>query len=201
VEILGFLVYWAGVASVFFMLHRLLRPLERMRHMGPRRFQFTLADWLCLIVLIQVWGAVVHTLMREVQASHLIVFDLAGWGVIGAVWLVAVSRLSAIGVKSVRQRGITILLIYPLAVVAFVAGPVLPFYCLVDFGSPAMAITQLLGLAGTSLYAAALYAAGSFVLKMIAEAERESFEESGESPFKQSGQHGQRDEEADPEGG
>ena len=105
----------------------LLRPLEQHAKLGSRRLQFTLGDWICLFLMIQLWAAVVHSVLALTMSTtdYALFMDIYGWLLVVGIWLAAVWRLTATEVRNVWHRAGAILIVYPLAVIGPTVVPIL----------------------------------------------------------------------------
>ena len=73
----GFLVWFVGLILMLALSQWVLGPLENAAKAGPRGLRFTLSDWFCLIGMIQVWAAGVHSIaaMAGADLKGALVFD------------------------------------------------------------------------------------------------------------------------------
>lgn len=113
------------VASAWWTLTPLDRAARRRRH--PR--QFRLADFLCLMLLLQIYLAFGHPWLRTIPAlrpGHVWLFDALGGLACGLVWWYAVHNLSRAGVHGALGRSAFLLIVAPVTVAGSLAAGWLP---------------------------------------------------------------------------
>ncbi|MBN1910609.1 MAG: hypothetical protein JW818_12765 [Pirellulales bacterium] len=102
-----------------------IKPLTQAaaRNRGPS--QFTIADFLCLFVLIQVPTALIQ--MIQTNSRLLLVLTGVAWLLVGLAWAYGVGQMSQAGIRRGRHRAGYLLLIFP---TVFLSVMSLPF-CMV----------------------------------------------------------------------
>lgn len=95
-----------------------MAPLDRAaRRRHPR--QFRLADFLCLMLLLQLHLALVHRWLLtipELRPGHVWLIDAAGGLAWGLVWWYVVHNLSRAGVQAAPWRSAFLLVVAPVTV-------------------------------------------------------------------------------------
>ncbi len=124
----------AGGAVLFAALGCLnwvLRPLDRAAKNRPFAIQFSLADLLCLFVLVQLPLGVVHSVLHwvprggEVHVGVLVV-DLVVGLLAASVWWAYVRTLSRAGIHVVWHRCVALTIALPAAFLGSIAMTLLP---------------------------------------------------------------------------
>ena len=104
----------------------ILRPLDQAAKNSQRRPQFTLGDFLCLFLLVQLPTGLIHAWLRDVDSIAIWVLDAYGWGACGALWWVSVRTLSRAGVQNPWQRGVSLVVVLPISCFGSITAVVLP---------------------------------------------------------------------------
>ena len=205
--LLGISIWVGGLFVMLLLSGWVLSPLERRAKDGPYRMQFSLGDWICLILMIQLWAAGVHSFIAVVgpDGGSALVMDVYGWILVVLLWLGVVQRLSAAGIRqsmAPRRRSRCDLPAersgrdhrpkpdsgycdQPTGTPEHCPPPTVPLAC-------AVALALLLG---------AMVASAHFVKKIVAALDVESVEKEVVGCMPASGEHSQCDEAADPENG
>jgi len=131
--VLGVLVLLAAVGVPLIMGYYILHPIDVLMRKSPRRLQFTLADFVCLLIEWQVaLGFTLSQVPSWTSQYFVVIFGFFAVSVL-LVWLGGVYSLSRLGVDS-AQRRITFLLALPMIVVAMMVAAAafgsLPAYAL-----------------------------------------------------------------------
>ena len=101
-----------------------LRPLDQAAKNSTRRPQFTLVDFFCLFILIQLPTGLIHGWLPDYPAIWLL--DAFAWGACGMMWWISVRTLSRAGVQNPWHRGIFLVLALPIAYFGSIVASVLP---------------------------------------------------------------------------
>ena len=217
----GVSAWFVGLVAMLIISQRLLAPLEEAAKHKRLGMQFTLADWMCLVAMVQIWAALAHTFTSVTRAelSFVLIIDGLGWGLITIMWFGAVRRLSAAGVHYAWHRAGMLLIVYPLNVVGAIATPTLLWAGILILFADAAHRPSLIwaGLCWLAVIAilVAMLAAARFVRRIVPrpdpvfpvvedalwELDQESltYRKLADSP--DSGKCGQRDERGEPQGG
>ncbi|MEX2121090.1 MAG: hypothetical protein WD847_15975 [Pirellulales bacterium] len=165
----------AGTSCIAYWI---LHPLYRAANQRRLPTQFTLFDFLCLILLIQVPLAVIHwpdwpadtTLPR-------VVLSVFACGLSGAVWLAGVTRLSLAGVRNTWHRITFLALVLPLAsfgsLAAAIIAVTLPQMAIELWDEPPTKVIVPILVAVEVCLAASLYLAARFTRWMMSRCETE----------------------------
>ena len=125
--IVGALLMFGAIALVVSALAFgawVVRPVDRAARGRRHPPQFSLFDFLCLFVLIQLPTGLVHGLLdaRE-ELATICILDAFGWGACSAMWWFSVRTLSQAGVSNPRHRAVFLLVALPIAVFGAIALP------------------------------------------------------------------------------
>jgi hypothetical protein len=159
-----------------------VRPVDRAAR--GRRYppQFSLFDFLCLFVLIQLPTGLVHGLLdARKELAAICILDAFGWGACSAMWWVSVRTLSQAGVSNPRHRAVFLLVALPIAVFGAIALPaVLVTMVALAVAPPSSGRAAVALLAGVAIALfVAIYLCGRYTRWMLAVSERDA------NPFKQ----------------
>ncbi len=109
----AFMVYVAMVG---------LYPLQQAARRREAGVQFRLLDLFCLFLWIQAPMALTHGLLSIPPEARWIC-DFLVWAALGTLWWFSVQWLSRAGVTSWKQRGVMLVFVIPLTVLAVIAIP------------------------------------------------------------------------------
>lgn len=90
-----------------------MAPLERAVTERRKPAQFTIADLLCLFLLVHLSSTVVYYLCQTPPGGDMFIVYVFGWGSWTALWWASVRKLSQAGVTSSRHRTLFLLLVLP----------------------------------------------------------------------------------------
>ena len=200
--IIGILIWVAGLGAMLALSGRVLGPLEQRGKRRQHRMQFTLGDWICLVIMIQLWAAIVHSFVAIVgqQGSGVFIADIYGWGLGVILWLGVVQRLSAAGIRKTWHRGVALVVIYPLNVLGAIIAPSLLVAVVFSLpGSDAPPIVPIACAAVLALLVAAMVGSAHLVKKIVAALDSKTVEKAATDALSVSSQHGQGDETTDPQ--
>lgn len=155
-------------------------PLDRAARGRQRPVQFTLADFLCLFVLMQVAMGLGHSWPDTRWTETGWIITCYGWFAFGLLWLGHVRKLSLAGVRNGWHRSACLVLLIPLGFAAAIAVPLLSGWIVIALFFPegrAMGLPVLLLaiLADVGLVAMA-YGMGRFTRHIVAVASTSSRE-------------------------
>ena len=163
------------VASPIGIAWWILHPLDEAAKRSRMRLQFTLADFLCLFVIVQAPMAMIHGL-ADGEAS--IVLDLFAWFCVGSMWFGSVWEMSRAGVQRPLDRCVFLVVMLPVSIVSVIASPALMILLWSAFADPTPIAERVLLVAALAGGAAAAYLCGLFTRRMVARAAlRQSAEE------------------------
>jgi hypothetical protein len=125
--LLGCLGVAAGVFVVWGSISWVLTPLERAAKHRLYAVQFTLADFLCLFVLVQLPLGVVHwAAHNSAQREAVLGLDLLAAGIAVVAWFACVQMLSAAGIHVVWQRSVALAVVMPITIFGNFAAILMP---------------------------------------------------------------------------
>ena len=205
--LVGVLLWGVGLVVMLSLSGWVLGPLERRAKHGSHRMQFTLGDWICLILMIQLWAAMVHSFTAVVGRDEggALITDIYGWVLVVILWLGVVRRLSSAGIRRAWHRGVALVVIYPLNVLGSIIAPGLALAVVFSpLGRPDDSpplVVPLACAAALALLLGAMVASAHFVEKIVTALDVEPVEKDVVDVLPASGQHSQGDETADPENG
>jgi hypothetical protein len=201
----GVSIWVIGLFAMLGLSGWVLGPLEQRAKRGQHRIQFTLGDWICLILMIQLWTAVVHsfTSVAGQIGGSVLVMDIYGWVLVVVLWLGVVLRLSAAGIRKAWHRGVALVVIYPLNVLGAIIAPsllVAAVFSQVAFQEDrAPPIVPLACAAVLALLLGAMAVSAHFVKRIVAALDSESAERNVAQATPVSSQQSQSQEATDPE--
>lgn len=142
-----------SVVITWFALRWVLGPLDRAAKNQPYPVQFTLADFLCLFVEVQLTLAGPSLAFGTMQdKSPAIGVTVALTATVLLVWWTGVRTLSRAGVHGTAGRAFTLIAAIPLGFAAAIALPLLAIAIGLSFVEPRSEIpAALLGLIGIAL--------------------------------------------------
>ena len=116
--VLGPLVVWSVARWI-------VQPVDLAAKNRRHPTQFTLVDFFCLFVLIQVPTALIHSIKVELGVHHQEIYLLDGyaWFACALIWWKCVGLMSRAGIQKPAHRVVLLVFVLP---VAF-AGALLPF--------------------------------------------------------------------------
>lgn len=160
-----------------------VRPIDRAAKGRRHPPQFSLFDFLCLFVLIQLPTGLIHGLLDVREEWFMVcVLDVYGWGACGAIWWLSVRTLSQAGVSNPRHRAVFLLLAIPIAIFGATVLPFLVVRAVALVAQPAWrgrGAAALTAGAAIALFVA-IYACGRYTRWML-----DAAPERGQCPFKQ----------------
>ncbi len=147
----------------------ILRPLDQAAKSSVRAPQFTLVDFLCLFVLIQLPTGLIHGWLRGTDYPGIWVLDGFGWGSCGMMWWISVRTLSRAGIQNPWHRGTFLLSALPLAFFGSIATPFIVLLLVVSAATNTPAELKEMGWLAVAVVAlvAALYGCGRYTRWMI----------------------------------
>ena len=113
-----------GLALIFFVRTKLALPLDSAAKNRRHTTQFTIVDFLCLFVLVQVPMALIHSIksIPGTQPWAIYFLDVYAWISIGLIWWKSAQIMSRAGINTPKHRVILLLVVLPVALIA----PLLP---------------------------------------------------------------------------
>lgn len=165
----GLFLMAALVAAIGLSGRWTLRPLDQAAKSSARRPQFTLVDFFCLFLLVQLPTGLIHGWLPDYSAIW--VFDGFAWGACGMAWWISVRTLSRAGVQNPWHRGIFLVLVLPIAYFGAIVAAVLPVvtFALVVEGDGEGRTIALLAAIEAAL-CVGLHACGWFTRRIVAAA-------------------------------
>jgi len=109
------LFIWGVVLAVWTAIW-ILQPVARKAKPRKHSRQFTLADFLALFLVLQLWMALVHAMFADGTGEARGLLDVCGWIVLGLPWWVCVQMLSRAGVRTAWRRGVFLAIVLPITV-------------------------------------------------------------------------------------
>jgi hypothetical protein len=151
---------------VLFCFNWTMGPLYRAARHRRDTGQFTIADLLCLFVLVQITVGVVHTVAG--YGNGVIAADVVLLAIIAMLWWSCVRTLNRAGVRPTRQRCVVIVVVLPTSAIASFSFVFFAFIVLAVLSEPTRGSMTALAwyLLGITLIAGAVYAAGRFTRKI-----------------------------------
>lgn len=143
-----------------------LRPLDKAAKGSTRPPQFTLVDFFCLFLLVQLPTGLIHGWLPDYSAIW--VLDGFAWGACAMAWWISVRTLSRAGVQNPWHRGLFLVLAIPIAYFGSIAAAVLPVvaFALAVEGHEHVRTIALLAAAEVAL-CAGLFACGWFTRRIV----------------------------------
>ena len=201
----GISIWVTGLFVMLLLSSWVLGPLEQRAKRGQYRMQFSLGDWICLILMIQLWAAIVHSFIAIVgrDGGGALIMDVYGWALTVILWFGVVQRLSAAGIRKAWHRAGALVVVYPLNVLgAIIAPSLLVAVVFSPLGAPEIrAILFPACAACLALILGAVVASAYFVKKIVAALDVELVDQEVVDLSPISGEDSQCDETADPEYG
>ncbi|NUQ65694.1 MAG: hypothetical protein HUU20_24755 [Pirellulales bacterium] len=102
-----------------------LHPIDRAAREFRAPMQFTLVDFLCLFLLVQLPMALIHGFLNDQEAGIRWMLDIYAWFGVGSFWAASVHALSRAGIRNPRHRAIFLGFVAPSAISGVVVLPVL----------------------------------------------------------------------------
>jgi hypothetical protein len=159
-----------------------LAPLSRAAKSRQGIFQFSLADFLCLFVLIQLPFGAVYGMANEYSKREVVVgFSLLIAAVAVVAWLAGVQLLSKANIRVPWHRGVALGVVMPITVFgnfALIGMPIAAMSAL-DSGRSSQAFWLFVA---ETLVAGAVYACGRFTRMIVACAENKKETRDDEGP-------------------
>jgi hypothetical protein len=92
-----------------------VRPLDSAAKLRQRPTQFTIVDFLCLFVLVQVPTALLHYHLGTQESGHRILYllDPYAWLTVGTIWFKCVQIMSRAGIQQTWRRATLLLFVLP----------------------------------------------------------------------------------------
>jgi hypothetical protein len=156
-------------------------PVDRAAKGRRHPPQFSLFDFLCLFILIQLPTGLIHGLMEADEQETIWILTLYGWGACGGMWWMSVRALSQAGVSNPRHRAVFLLAALPIAVFGAIALPIVVVATVVaaaNLPRSGRGTVAWLAFAAVALFAA-IYLCGRYTRWMLAVPDRDG------SPFKE----------------
>ena len=110
----------------------ILRPIDQASREVRAPLQFSLVDFLCLFLLVQLPMALIHGLLTDEEAGVRWTFDIYAWLAVAAFWSASVHVLSRAGIRNPRQRALFLAFIAPSALFGAIGLPCLTGYLLIS---------------------------------------------------------------------
>jgi hypothetical protein len=148
-------------------------PLYRAAEERDCCVQFTLADVLCLFVLMQLTLGVVHWTARDATIGDLIAADVVCFLCVAFAWWTCVRMLSRAGVRVVWQRCVILLVAISVTGIGGFALAALPFAAISLFAGQRDRLHDVSAIVGAILSAGVLYVLGCFTRGIVALAGKE----------------------------
>lgn len=108
----------------------ILDPFEAAARRYRRPTQFTIADFLSLMFLLQLPMGAVHSLLADVSREPKLILDAAGWVICSLMWGLSVKKLSCAGIKRPRHRLVFLALVLPITYFGTFAFVILGAICI-----------------------------------------------------------------------
>jgi len=159
--------------SMYWLGRWVLRPLDEAAKGRAHPMQFTIADFLCLFVLLQVSTAMVYWGLgppTRATISAMWCIGLFAWAANVTFWLKGVEVMSRAGIRTPWRRSAFLLFVWPVTLLASAGSPVLVVGSLIAaFHRDLLTAGEfLLGAAGA---VAGLYVSARLTRGMVAAAE------------------------------
>jgi hypothetical protein len=158
-----------------------LRPLDQAAKKSKLPLQFTLGDFFCLFLLIQLPTGLLHFWLSPLEDPEIWVFDGLAWVCCGLMWWVSVRTLSRAGIRNPWHRGVFLVLVLPVAyfgsIVSAILWPVLCVLAFQDIGRGDLSRVASIGAVQVALLTA-VFVCRHFTRRMVAAAEAPA-----ENPF------------------
>ena len=110
------------------------RPIDRAAKDREHPTQFTIADFFCLLFIIQLAMAVIHWqfgLGEEAAMYYIYIFDAFAWFACGALWMKSVQLMSRAGIQKPLHRMLFLAFIIPATLVGALGTPALLIFTLI----------------------------------------------------------------------
>jgi hypothetical protein len=172
-SILALIVVGISTAVVAVAVWWVFGPLHRAAEERDRRVQFTLADVLCLFVLMQLTLGVVHWTAGDATIGDLIAADVVCFFCVAFAWWTCVRMLSRAGVRVVWQRCVVLLAVLPITGIGGFAIAASPFAAINLFAGQRDRLHDVSAIVGAILSAGVLYVLGCFMRGIVALAGKE----------------------------
>lgn len=153
-----------------------MEPVERAAQERRKPAQFTIADMLCLFLLVHASSAVAYYLSSKLPGEVKTAEYIFGWTMWGALWWVSVRKLSRAGVTKPLHRAIFLLAIIPWLVVGsfLQLGVWMYGFSIMTYISRTAALLPLLGtFASAMVLIAIFYVCAWFTYRIVAVAGNE----------------------------
>ena len=125
-EVMLILLLIAVVIAMFAVIAVwILGPVDQAAKETRGPLQFTLVDFLCLFVLVQLPMALIHGLLTEAELAMRWILDVYAWFSVVAFWGLSVQVLSRAGIRRPRYRAIFLCFVAPSAILGTIAVPML----------------------------------------------------------------------------
>src|SRR5215212_3182904 len=103
-----------AVAPIFWIARRILSPIDEAAKFRQAPVRFSIGDFLCLFLAIQIPLAAVHRFMREDTIEAYWLFTIITWLVAPVIWFAGARTLSKAQVSTNSHRFVFLGLIMPL---------------------------------------------------------------------------------------
>jgi hypothetical protein len=155
-----------AVVPIIWIARQILAPIDRAAKFRKAPVRFSIGDFLCLFLAIQIPLAAVHRFWNEDTMEAYWIFTIITWLVAPVIWYAGARTLSKAQVATNSHRFVFLGLIMPLVYYGLVPFTVLGF----AFLSPLFGQTDLpfrLLLSGWFILAILFYLSGRFVRWML----------------------------------
>jgi len=115
------------IGSVVGVAMWVLRPVDVAARNRRHPAQFTMADFLCLFFLIQLWMTPIHAWVPAEQPWMTWLFDAFAWFSSGLLWWFGVQSLSRAGVRNTWHRSIFLAVVLPVSLSGAMVLPLVAF--------------------------------------------------------------------------
>jgi hypothetical protein len=166
----------AGIAAMFgplaFVARWILSPIDRAAKFRKAPVRFSIGDFLCLFLAVQIPLTAIYRFVREGSEGAFWVFTIITWLVAPLIWFAAARALSKAGVTNGWHRFVCLGLIMPLVYYGLIPFTVigLSFFGVL-FDDPSMPYVWLLPVWFT--LAILFYVSGVFVRGMLQQVKRD----------------------------
>ena len=148
-----------------------LRPLDEAARRSRMRLQFTVLDFLCLFVLVQVPMALIHGISRYTPTIVIALADAFSWLCVGSMWFAGVWAMSRAGIHRAADRCLFLVVVLPVSIISVLEFPgwVLVVHLMTAFSRPLQEMLPSIVVLTVAL--AGVYPAGAFMRRMVARTE------------------------------
>ncbi|MEX2316237.1 MAG: hypothetical protein WD669_03730 [Pirellulales bacterium] len=116
-----------GAAAMFIGVGRwIVRPIDRAARIRGGAVQFSISDFLCLFLAIQIPLSAIHVLVRGEEKRMFWLFTIVTWIVGPLVWYICGRALSKAGVTHGKRRILFLGLVLPVVYYGLIPFAILP---------------------------------------------------------------------------